>query len=88
MKMNEHSIFNMVTERCEHLLNKGEEVQVCICSCLYIDNPGVIFENITVHVISKISRETMLLLYTTTTNSLSQDYTNLDDHISQTSIDI
>ena len=23
----------------------------------------------------------------TTTNSLSQDYTNLDDHISQTSID-
>ena len=27
-------------------------------------------------------------VYTTTTNSLSQDYTNLDDHISQTSIDI
>ena len=24
----------------------------------------------------------------TTTNSLSQDYTNLDDHISQTSIDV
>ena len=59
---------------------------------LLIDNPGVIFEKLTVHVISKILRETMLLLYTTTTttttNSLSQDYTNLDDHISQTSIDI
>ena len=43
---------------------------------LLIDNPGVIFENLTVHVISKIARETMLLLYTTT-NSLSQDYSNL-----------